>query len=204
MITAKNLLESLNEQEFNLQIKGEAIRISPRALLTDKIRILVKSNKQLLLAALQNRHLEKKQLLGHRIGTLQLCLRRCYGNSWKDEPSSWARLNQWLDQILIDWNYDLEGAIGHYGSLTPEPTYFCKCGLKAPFCSCVGSYMLGAVKCILCVHFKPDACGSGGIGSCGNGIEFTVEAGRHRPLYPNSWRHCDKFRNKPEEKPYGN
>ena len=114
---ARTLLQKIRQRGFTVKALGNNLSLAPKQLINDQILFSFQKNKQKLLTARyeeEDEHKKKKNKLGHRLGTLQICLKRCYGNSWKDDPESWLRLNQWLDQILMDWNYDLEGAIAHY------------------------------------------------------------------------------------------
>lgn len=135
---ARSLLKKLTDHGLTVKQVDDKIRLSPVMLINEKVISFVRNHKEALISALNDEHREKKRKLGHRIGTLQVCLRRYYEaqGQWKDDALHWQALNQWLDQILVCWKYNLEEAIDHYGSLTPEPAYTCKCGLRAPFCSC--------------------------------------------------------------------
>lgn len=49
----------------------------------------------------------------------------------------------------------------------PKPIYNCNCGLRPPFCSCIGPQVAGLTACALCANFEPDSIGDGaGIGLC--------------------------------------
>src|SRR5579872_5056943 len=194
---ARILLQKIRQRGFTITALGNKLALAPKQLINDQVLFFFQKNKQKLLTALyeeEDEHKKKKNKLGHRLGTLQICLKRCYGNSWKDEPESWLRLNQWLDQILMDWNYDLEGAIAHYRGLAPEPTYICKCGLRPPFCSCGGVQLPGVISCDQCLNFQPDTIGDrSGIGLCKKGIVWTEEGNKRMPLFRYAKRLCHIF-----------
>jgi hypothetical protein len=52
----EELLLSFISHGIKLRLKGDTIEVSPRSLITEKMREYIRNNKLFLLAALQNRH----------------------------------------------------------------------------------------------------------------------------------------------------
>jgi hypothetical protein len=56
MISGEKLLLSFASRGVRLRLKGANIEVSPRSLITEKMRAFICDNKQLLVAALRNNH----------------------------------------------------------------------------------------------------------------------------------------------------
>lgn len=83
-------------------------------------------------------HYERKRSLGSRLKTLRHCFRFLSDESWIDDAFHHEKLEDLLDAVLIEHNYNIEALIDRCSkivSLAPIGTT-CKCGYVAPFCAC--------------------------------------------------------------------
>lgn len=192
---AWTLLKKLTDHGLTVKIVSDNIRLSPRRLINDRVLAFVLTNKNELLGALRNEHLERKQALGHRIQILRVLLSRFIKpvNPIAIFPT-YGEIEEYLDDVLIKHDYDLEDAIATYSNIVDAPVLMCKCGYMPPFCRCGGTPIMGIVTCNACEYFTPDAVGDGaGIGNCSLGIKWTQELHGCMPLYRYADRHCAEF-----------
>jgi len=196
----RTLLKQLTDYGLAVQVADNKIRLSPRQLINDRVLTFVRTHKNDLLCALYDEHHERKRILRQgRIEVLRVILRRYLKPGTPGVSAVTAtEVEEFLDDVLRYFNYDLERAITHYDNITPAPILTCQCGLRPPFCTCSGIPIAGVVTCNSCKHFTPDNIGDGtGIGECVCGVEWTMAAlslqGR-MPLYRYANRRCNQFK----------
>lgn len=199
----RTILEKIRQRGFTISAIGNAISLSPKRLLNDRMISFVREHKEELLTALyqeqderKSSHLERKRALHQDRLEVLRCLIRRYLNS--GDPIrvmvTDSEVDEYFDWVLRQHDYDFEDAISTYRNLIPEPNLMCKCRYRPPFCSCGGAAASGRVTCNDCKYFIPDQVGDGaGIGHCTIGLQYTQELNGHRPLYRYADRCCDRF-----------
>lgn len=135
---ARTLLKKLTDYGLKVTQSGDNIRLSPSQLVNDKVLTFVRSHKNHLLSALHDEQTElhSKKKLSLREGRLEV-FRLMLQRYLKLNQAS--KIEDFLDDILIQFNYDLEKAINYYRKITPEPMLIdvrCQCGYMPPFCNC--------------------------------------------------------------------
>ena len=77
-------------------------------------------------------HRDRKNSLGNRVVILREYIKQSYGDC--DE------LENIVDSVLKESDYDLDKAIDHYRSVTKKQAteaVSCQCGYRKPFCLCI-------------------------------------------------------------------
>lgn len=137
---ARTLLKKLTEHGLTVKIVDDKIRLSPRQLINDKVLAFVRTHKNDLLCALHDENRERKRTLHQgRLDVLRVIMRRYLksGDPSRMIPTSYE-IEDYIDWVLKQHDFDLEDAITTYRNITPEPVFVCECRYLPPFCSCGG------------------------------------------------------------------
>lgn len=83
-------------------------------------------------------HYERKRSLGPRLETLRYYFRILYIESWKGNVLQDDELEDLLDVVLIEHNYNIETLIERCSKIVSQTSIgtTCKCGYAAPLCAC--------------------------------------------------------------------
>ena len=146
---ARTLLQKMRQRGFIIKAEGNAISLAPKKLLNDQIIAFISNHKNELLTALYQEQDDQKALHRDRkadlpqgrLEMLRIILRRYVkpGNPLDRRPTE-HELEQYLDEILVTHNYDIEDVIATYRNITapsiiaPLTCSICEC--RPLFCGC--------------------------------------------------------------------
>jgi len=151
---ARTLLERIRQRGFTIKAVGGAISLAPKQLINDRMITFVREHKEALLTALYQEkdvqkaiHRERKLALPKDLLHISRALLRRFLNdakcrdmtNYKGSPIINDKVVEtYLDDELINFDYEIEAMIKMYRVYTPSSASKCKCVYQPPFCSCGG------------------------------------------------------------------